>query len=391
MTRSMDCKEFTRFSFIYNINISKHFLFVAIERTCFWELLESRSFNIPNKIRTVLEDTKSNTLTVLKQLSNGDISSLNEILARKGESKISQSEQKMLFNLRQDIKSTGQDFYDELKKRIAEKSGSSRKVQKIGELNLPALRIKLLTNLQKYAFRFNKPEDIREPYVEVIGNRLIAKCYCPECDTEMICQATIKSRGVKFNLSNTKKHYNRHFKHLTPGKSDDIKFIQKDLNYDVEQFELEEYLDDDTVEYEQVEKKVKTSHDDPLVTYAIQEDVCFDETVEEGEMDISEHLQDIDAKLDARIKNIASSSRSNSPQFSTSYEPTQQIQNQKVHKVESPPVRVTLDDNSDADFLFCRSISMMMKNLPLQVKNNLKLKILYITSQKEIECAEQGK
>lgn len=346
-------------------------------------MLEYHSFNIPKKIRTVLEDTRSNTLPVLEQLNDSDISSLNEILAKKGESKISQAEQKLLFNLRSEIKSSGPELYEELKKRIA--SRSKRKTQKTGELDLPSLRIKLLTNLQKYAFRFNKPEDIREPFVEIVDNRLVSKCYCPECDTEMICQSTIKSRGVKFNLSNTKKHYSRHFHHLIPGKSDDITVSNKDLEYDVEQFEVEEYLDDDTVEYQPVIKKPKTGHDDPL-TYAIEDDILVEVLPE----DIPDDLQDVDLKLDTRIKSIVTSSRCSTPEQSV--HDSEQFQIQKTDPAESAsPKTSTLDDNSDADFLFCRSISMMMKNLPLQVKNNLKLKILYMTSQKEIECAEQEK
>ena len=134
-------------------------------------------------------------------------------------------------------------------------------------------------------------------------------------------------------------------------------------------------------------KKPKAGHNDPLITYAIEDEVTFDE-VEEVEVHISDNLQDVDSKLDARIKSIATSSRCSTPQYSTSYMPTEHLKIQKMDLTEN---RTAFDDNSDADFLFCRSISMMMKNLPLQVKNNLKLKILYITSQKEIECAEQMK
>ena len=144
--------------------------------------MEDKFFKIPIKIKTALEDLKMNTISQIGALNENDFESLNEVLIKKGKSQMSLAEKKLVLNLRDQVRKSEQVLNDEMKKEI--KKLFTPKIV-VTEADLPGLREKLYMNLKKCAFKFHKEESLKLPTLKLVGDKLIAKCCCPECGCEM--------------------------------------------------------------------------------------------------------------------------------------------------------------------------------------------------------------
>jgi hypothetical protein len=217
------------------------------------------------------------------------------------------------------------------------------------------LHEKLRQVLETYVFKYNDPEQISAPNIEIANNRLVARVSCPECDGIFTIQTLVRKLNVKWITCNIKRHYKRHYSDSEPQASSATE--QKP------QFELYS------------SKKAGKSKPDPEDHY---EDVTY---VDEDymEQDLSGYMKV--SKEEAQENHEAITLFLNEDPFET--ETMETTSKETIEKIVEPqPKKRKFDhEEDDEDWLFCRSIWATMKKMNTKTKNKLKIKLLTLTAE----------
>lgn len=351
-----------------------------------WELLDGRGINFADYLKITLEELGYNNLLFLETFDSSQLAQIKEkcrFLTDQDVQTLTQAQIK--------IKDNNKYFYTEFQNRLDPHIRVKDDFQLLDEcenfeLNEPKkkkplsnitnefylkfqndkfknkLRDKLMNILTVFVFKHNSADDIDQPSISIVNGRLNAKIKCPECDGTFTVQTLVRNLNVKWITCNIKRHYKRHFAEdyvlkptTAPKTIEKSSPLKNDTTDNEENYEEVTFLDS---EYQDMLIK---AHSSDLTENKIEEDARMYEEV---------HILD-DSELETYVREDIQES------------PAKNLKQSDVALESSSHSKIV--EEEDEDWLFCRSLWATMKKMSTKNKNKLKIELLTLTSERQLE------